>query len=134
MKDDALHTSGETVSLKNISLKYLDYSDDIQCEETEDNVYICTEGTITEENYIIDEWNYNNLYTVEGYTYLETDKDVMNFAEYINDFWEDNRVFTVSSQQTFTMPSHNVLFSDNINHLTPICKDCLDDGFAHVIV
>ncbi len=45
-----------------------------------------------------------------GLQIFDNDKDIMSFDNINNDEWDNGNYFAVSAPQTFTMPSHNVIF------------------------
>ncbi len=123
-KDDKMYLEGGTVNLKEISVRnssnIMTYGPTIQMDEgfctlRDDGSYVCPEDSVYEAK--ITRWEYNTGFLVDGYTYLDTDKDVMNFENILWDDWEDNRHLEMQAPQTFKMPAHNVLFEEYIVRL-----------------
>ena len=109
-KDTTMYEAGDTVNLKTIEGKFLDY-DYTTCELQSDNSYLCPSESAIEE-YTITNWYYDIFWNKYGYTYSSDDKDVMNFSEYWTNYWTSNGFFEVTSPTTFKMPAHNVLFAN----------------------
>ena len=82
------------------------------CELRDDGSYLCREEEFT--TYTINRWYYSKRANILGYTQLETDRDVMNFAELDYDYWNNlDGEFSVYGPQSFTMPGHNVIFLED---------------------
>jgi len=59
-------------------------------------------------------WDYSkDVMNYYGYQVFDNDKDVMNFEKITNDYWNDSKHFSVEAPQTFTMPAHNVIFTES---------------------
>ena len=108
-KDTITYEAWETVNLKAINVKYLDF-DYKTCELRSDNSYLCPSGSAIGEATITN-WYYDNLLNMYGYTYSNDDKDVMNFSEYRYDFWTSGGYFGVTAPRKFKMPAHSALFA-----------------------
>ena len=116
-KDEKQYSAGETVNLKKINTRWFDtwdYDNNTSlCTEQSSNVIVCSSSSI-EENSEWNYWTYGSYYINKyGYTYLDNDKDTMNFSSYDYDDWIDFKQFGIIAPTTFTMPEHSALFVTN---------------------
>ena len=140
LKDNKLYLEGEKVELKEVSVlgrRIIDmvrtpsknptqqmgvqdgepnlaerYGLSYDCELRDDGSYLCNEEEFMMTT--INRWYYSKIANVLGYTQLETDRDVMNFAELDFDNWSSSwGEFSVYGPQSFTMPGHNVIFLED---------------------
>lgn len=82
------------------------------CSEESDESLACTETAVYFETVGVEAWTYDRGWNgILDYTFNLNDKEIMNFASYEYDYWDTDNYFTVHSNQTFTMPNHDVLFS-----------------------
>lgn len=107
IKNSRLYAPGEQVQLPKITVKSISF--DSQPTQINENTYLFEDDSIVEKDI------YNYLYSYEmsedyGYPILESDKTTMNFRTYDYDNWDEDGYFYVDAPQTFTMPSHDILF------------------------
>ena len=106
--DNQEYFPGDKVELKNITKSFIQTPYNIQ-EEVSYGVFLI-EGEILE--YVINEWEYSYGGAIIGdYIAESNDKEIMNFETIKTDEWEVFQSMYIRSPQTFTMPSHNVLFN-----------------------
>ena len=108
-KDSFSYQAGAVANLKKITIKYIFDNSINSCELQADTSYLCPED-LEINNLELKDWAYDTELEIDGYTYSEDDKTVMNFDEYIVDEWESNHEFSVRGPKTFIMPAHNVIF------------------------
>ena len=116
VKDSRLYVPGETVNLRKILLKYIDTNpiNPNYCELQEDNTINCTNELYIPE-YENNSWAYYLATTNEGELLYPDDKEVMNFESYDAMDWQSYGYLQVNAPQTFTMPSHDVLFHQHLS-------------------
>ena len=110
IKDNMLHREGESVPLNVIKLKGLDLELDNGCDERDDGSFICSPDLIMDLDF--SKWYYYKKYINDnGYVFDQNDRQIM-FSEYDDSSFVDESFFA-NAPQTFTMPSHHVLFSSS---------------------
>ncbi len=105
--DDRTFEEGETVIVSSFPVKfsYSTWDSTIGApayDHFEDNIYV--QSMRYEKNFL----------ESAGYPYNEDDDDVMNFTNLIFNYWDERGYLGVSTipSFTFTMPNHDVYFSD----------------------
>ena len=109
LRDIDLYLSGEQVQLKSLNYTKFSMSGFRSCSISQNNELICPSDAET-ISYTFDGWKYSIENTILDYIALGPDKEIMNFEYYLNDSWDSLKSFEVKAPQSFTMPSHNVLF------------------------
>ena len=110
-KDRTQYPEGSQVNLKAMNYKYVNYYELTSCVEQADGSSLCPDS-VPIRNATLGQWVYDAAWTGYGYTYEDTDKEVLNFSNYTFDEWDNgDHYFGVSLPQSFTMPGHNILFA-----------------------
>ncbi len=113
--DNKLYSAGERVDLKaqqylNINDEEKDQNNNYLCNSQDSNIFICS-NEITKKYKQEYGWVYSEItMNSVGLQIFDNDKDIMSFDNINNDEWDNGNYFAVSAPQTFTMPSHNVIF------------------------
>ena len=119
-EEKRLYSEGEVVNLNNninkrqiITNNYHDNEYTYYCEERSQGVYQCDDRAII-NNFKQNEWWYwNRKDLTQTYYALDDDPFVMNFNSIVVNYWSNiqgSSCLRLSSNGTFTMPNHNVLF------------------------
>ena len=114
IKDNTLHKEGSSVELNQMKIKVVDAESRENCEMKNDKSVVCPTSLLINEQNILTWYYYEYLIKQNGYVFDSNDKQIMNFQEYV-DAEYDLGSFFVNAPQTFTMPSHHVLFSSSIS-------------------